>query len=308
MPWIRLDDQFPDHPKTVAAGPMAAWLFVCGIGYCNRLLTDGVIPTGQVRKLADVDNAMELAARLVEVGLWEAVEGGYRVHDFLDYQPSAEQVKAERVGNAQRQQEWRERQKDKRNGVSNAVTAPVSNAPRNGPVTAPPYPIPYPSPFPTKTQPVEDVKTPPTPTPIRPPAEPVAPPHGGERARESSPLPAAHAARFDAFWDAYPKKVGKKSCAAWWDKRRPSADLTQTILDSVAAHKLGDQWQRSFIKDPIRWLQEERWNDEVPPAPIASLARSPATTVTLEDGTVVGAHMARVGNKYANIDLGVKQC
>lgn len=99
MPWIRLDDQFPDHPKVVEAGPLASWLYVCGIGYCNRLLTDGFIPSGQVRKLADVDNAGDLVKCLVAVGLWDEAEGGYQVHDFLDYQPSAEQVKAERSMN-----------------------------------------------------------------------------------------------------------------------------------------------------------------------------------------------------------------
>jgi hypothetical protein len=104
MPWIRLDDQFPDHPKVVAAGPVAAWLYVCGIGYCNRLLTDGLIPRGQVRKLADVENATELADQLVKVGLWEEVEDGYRIHDFLEYQPSAEQVKAERSMNKTRKE------------------------------------------------------------------------------------------------------------------------------------------------------------------------------------------------------------
>ncbi len=99
MAWIRLDDQFPDHPKVVEAGPLASWLYVCGIGYCNRLLTDGFIPSGQVRKLADLDGAGELAARLVAVGLWDEAEGGYRIHDYLEYQPSAEEVKADRTMN-----------------------------------------------------------------------------------------------------------------------------------------------------------------------------------------------------------------
>lgn len=307
MPWIRLDDQFPDHPKTVAAGPAAAWLFVCGIGYCNRLLTDGVIPTGQVRKLADVDNAMELAGKLVEVGLWEAVEGGYRVHDFLEYQPSAEQVKAERAGNAQRQQEWRERNKG-RNAVTNTVTDTVSNAPRNGTVTPAPYPPR------TRTQPRTETlpdqgETPPLPpTPIRPPAEPVAPPDGGERANDPKSLPAIHATRFEAFWREYPKKVGRKSCEAWWGKRRPDAELTQTILDSIAAHRHGDQWQRNFIKDPIRWLQEERWNDEISAPAIPSQASGRGTAVLLDSGQMVSPDAARKLHKFANIDLGVKQC
>jgi hypothetical protein len=56
---------------------------VCGLTYCARLLTDGFIPTGQVRKLADLDRALDLAQILVGVGLWEEVEGGYQVTDAI---------------------------------------------------------------------------------------------------------------------------------------------------------------------------------------------------------------------------------
>jgi hypothetical protein len=81
-------------------------------------------------------------------------------------------------------------------------------------------------------------------------------------------LPTPHVARFDAFWDAYPKKVGRKACVGWWGKRRPDAALAQAMLDAIEDQGRGDQWQRGFIKDPIRWLQEERWLDEVPPPPV----------------------------------------
>ncbi|WP_325603015.1 hypothetical protein [Nocardioides sp.] len=95
-----MDDQFPDHPKVIAAGPLAKSLFVDGLCYCNRLLTDGLIPRRMALRLAD-DYAEytdeDLAQRLVDVGLWETCEDGYRVHDYLDYQPSAEKVKAERT-------------------------------------------------------------------------------------------------------------------------------------------------------------------------------------------------------------------
>src|SRR5262245_5893527 len=82
-------------------------LFVCGLAYCNRYLTDGYVPAGAVRRLADLDDAQGLAARLVDVGLWERVEGGFRVHDFGDYQPSAEAVRRERASNARRQELYR---------------------------------------------------------------------------------------------------------------------------------------------------------------------------------------------------------
>lgn len=85
MAWVYLDDQFFDHPKVVLAGGDAAWLFVCGLGYCRRYATEGAIPVNQVSKLSDRRSPAKLAKRLVEVGLWEADGEHYRVHDYADW-------------------------------------------------------------------------------------------------------------------------------------------------------------------------------------------------------------------------------
>lgn len=92
MPWSKIDDQFYDHPKTVAAGPIGIALFVCGLSYCSRQLTDGFIAKAQVRRLIDVDDPYAVAEKLIEVGFWEQVNGGYQVHDYLEYNPSRGQV------------------------------------------------------------------------------------------------------------------------------------------------------------------------------------------------------------------------
>jgi hypothetical protein len=162
MTWVKLDDQFPDHPKVIEAGPMASWLYVCGLAYANRFLTDGFIPERQAHRLVDLDDLAPMIDRLVSVGLWEIVEGGYHIHDFLEYQPSAEKVKAERAANAERQARWRDRNAED-NGVSNAVT----NELRNGVTNSAPSrtrtrtrPIPVPEPGPT---PVEDAPGKPAP-------------------------------------------------------------------------------------------------------------------------------------------------
>jgi hypothetical protein len=94
--WIKLDDQFPDHPKVLTAGPLAAWLYVCGLAYAARYLTDGFVPAVQVPRLADVKQAPSLAQRLVDAGLWEVVEGGYQIHDYLEYQDPSSKVQAKR--------------------------------------------------------------------------------------------------------------------------------------------------------------------------------------------------------------------
>jgi hypothetical protein len=132
MPWARFDDEFPDHPKVLAAGPLAAWLHVCAICYACRYLTDGFIPHGQVRRLADVEDPTLLVGRLVSSGLWEVVPGGYRVHDFLEYQPARAGVAHERELTKKRTAEWRERQESKRNGVRNAVRDAVGDAVTRG--------------------------------------------------------------------------------------------------------------------------------------------------------------------------------
>jgi hypothetical protein len=97
MTWIKLDDQIAHHPKFMKAGPVAAWLWVCGNGYCNKFLTDGFIPTAAVKTLGGVDHATKVARVLADVGLWEKVEGGYRVHDFHDHNPTAAEVRARRT-------------------------------------------------------------------------------------------------------------------------------------------------------------------------------------------------------------------
>jgi hypothetical protein len=72
--------------------------------------------------------AVEAATtRLLSVGLWERDGDGYRVHDYLKYNPSAEQVRELRAEGARRQAEWRAR----RNGTSNGVTDGVGHAGRN---------------------------------------------------------------------------------------------------------------------------------------------------------------------------------
>ncbi len=118
MAWVRLDEEFPDHPKVVTAGPLAGWLHVCALAYCNRHLTDGFIPRAQVARLVNFDGVLELgteddtgpcdvrdwpdispyklADRLVAVGMWEERQGGYLIHDYLDYQPSRAESQAQR--------------------------------------------------------------------------------------------------------------------------------------------------------------------------------------------------------------------
>ena len=97
MPWGRIDDSFYDHPKLDALGGSrlpCVGLYTLALSWSNRYLTDGFIPADRVRRLG---GTVHLAAKLVDAGLWEKVGDDYRVHDFLDFNDSAETVRSRRV-------------------------------------------------------------------------------------------------------------------------------------------------------------------------------------------------------------------
>lgn len=97
--WARIDDQVPDSRKFRKIHPSAAWLWVCGICYCNKYLTDGFIPADEAETLSQNMSAMEArkyGAQLVKAKLWDEAEGGFRVHDYLDIYESASEVRAGR--------------------------------------------------------------------------------------------------------------------------------------------------------------------------------------------------------------------
>ena len=71
--------------------------------------------------------------------------------------------------------------------------------------------------------------------------------------------------RFDEFWAAYPKKVGKKAARSSWNKIKPDAELHDKIMTAIGRARVTDQWQREngrFIPNPTTWLNQGRWDDE----------------------------------------------
>lgn len=98
MGWAKIDDGYATHPKMLAAGLEATGLDVRAISHCAHYGTDGFVSDTDVAMLAAGANARRLARRLVEVGRWERddMRKGYVVHDYLEYNPSREDIEAER--------------------------------------------------------------------------------------------------------------------------------------------------------------------------------------------------------------------
>lgn len=130
MPWAKLDDRMPWSRKIQPLSDAAFRLYVTGIAWCAAELTDGFISDDNVALLPLRRNRKAAAGELVERKLWTRTEGGYMVHDFLEYNRSAARMQQERKARNARQQAFR----DRSNGVTNASLQSESNG-----VTEPPH-------------------------------------------------------------------------------------------------------------------------------------------------------------------------
>ena len=97
MTWVKLDDGWPNNHKVEPLTDKAKLLYICSLCYCGRNLTDGVLnkkATGIV--LAESGASRRHVVELHEAELWDRLEDGYLVHDFLEHNPTAEEVRRRR--------------------------------------------------------------------------------------------------------------------------------------------------------------------------------------------------------------------
>ena len=93
MSWVKIDDQFTDNPKIAVLSDVAFRAYVSSICYASRNLTDGVVP---MRKAKEFAGRVRIIQELIP-GLWEPLpDGSLAIHDYLKYNPTRDQVLAER--------------------------------------------------------------------------------------------------------------------------------------------------------------------------------------------------------------------
>lgn len=272
MPWVRLSDDFYDHPKFDRAGTLGIALFTAGLAWANRNLTDGFIPRKAALRLLDFEDVVEAVRNadrngvtnalhnddltpaitrgavqsLVDAGLWHVEEGGYRIHDYLDYQASKEQIEASRQSNAARQKLWRERKKAEKQAQNEAQSNADRNAVTNGTVTGAPNPNPKKEVLRTSLggdatpdtdlfgEPVEDTK-----------------PKPKKRSKPATPAP------------EYEDFVITDTMRAWAKKNVPNLDLDHETKKFLARHaakgntfKDWSQAWRTWMLNALDYAQE----------------------------------------------------
>jgi hypothetical protein len=107
MPWVRIDENALDHPKIGGLSDGAFRLWVQGLAYCQKFLTDGFIGDLAVRGLHSY--SPKRRSLLVGAGLWDLSETGIRVHDYLEWNDSREHVTAARIFAKDRMKKLREK-------------------------------------------------------------------------------------------------------------------------------------------------------------------------------------------------------
>ena len=70
---------------------------------------------------------------------------------------------------------------------------------------------------------------------------------------------------FDAFWNLYPKKIGKGAALKKWQTIKPEKALIAKIMNAVREQMTTAQWTKEggqYIPNPTTWLNQGRWDDK----------------------------------------------
>lgn len=92
MSWAKLDDQFHGHRKAMKAWrghPRALGLHMLAMSYCAGHLTDGFVDDEFTEeKIPNARERHQATDALVAADLWAREDDGWRINDWLDYNPS----------------------------------------------------------------------------------------------------------------------------------------------------------------------------------------------------------------------------
>lgn len=110
MAWVRIDDSALGDLKIVRLPDSALRLWLKGLCYCQMHLTDGLIPREAIGPMEAKRKDVDALCSVLVVGkspLWERDGDGFRVHDYLKYNDSREDVNARKDADRVRKQSAR---------------------------------------------------------------------------------------------------------------------------------------------------------------------------------------------------------
>lgn len=109
--WVKFENVMPENIKIERSSDRAFRLWVAGICFASRAKSDGFIPISKVLNLTN-SATEKTVAELVNSGLFERVDGGYLVHNYLRYNPSSQRIRELQASSRDSTAKWRDKQRD----------------------------------------------------------------------------------------------------------------------------------------------------------------------------------------------------
>lgn len=171
MPWVRIDDRYPSHRKVGPLSDPAFRLDVSAWCWSAENLTDGHVGPDELALIPAIRQPAKAAAELVRRGRWHLpghdcqsehcrpIVDGWLIHDYLVYNKSAVEVRADRAAAAERQRRARSSRRNQSQGESRrdiprdplrdsqgtyGVSHDTGHTGSNGVSHRPPVPVPSP--------------------------------------------------------------------------------------------------------------------------------------------------------------------
>ena len=239
--FFKLHNGFPEHPKAFELSDKAFRQLIEAWCYCSRNLNDGKLTKAQFFKLFSAKSRKEL----LTVGFVEATDFGYEMHDYLEHQQSAEDVETLRNKRAAAGSKGG---KAKAKAVASATPDAKQTASKSVADTD----------TDTDTE-LKEEKTCPT------------------ESDDDPPAPLKYSDQFEAFWSAYPLKVGKKAAAAAFKKALRSARVSEICI-GASRFAVDPNREDGFTPHAATWLNAARWDD--PPLPARGATPRPSGAQT----------------------------
>ncbi len=123
MTWVKLEDNFYDHPDFVDCELDEVGLWARALAFCGRHLTDGFIPDAMVTRLGrDMSRVTSAIQGLLGHKLLEIVPGGYRIKNYLKWQTSRDKALGHKSSAAVRKERSRAKKKALEGDIGHGVT------------------------------------------------------------------------------------------------------------------------------------------------------------------------------------------
>lgn len=276
--WARLTVDFADSPKIVSLSDAAFRALVEMILWSRRMNTDGVLPARLVETHWVTESVTQSVTQTETQSVTDPVaellsndpdcpslrrdeRGNYVIHDFLEHQESAADVKARLARNRTNGQ--RGGRPSKTQSVTQSVTESVTES-----VAQSGTPVGTPVGTPNRKQRQRQRVTSNEVTHT-----------GNEVAGPTRPAGrATYPDDFETFWAAYPKRKDKKAALKAWKKAIKEVD-SSVLIEGARRYAEDPARVPQYTKHPATWLNAGAWDNE--PAEVDD--RQPTEPVSIWD-------------------------